>query len=426
MDPLDQRAHGLSLADCAEIMSMMSLLRTEHGEPGYHEPFQQFLRSRGTTENGWATAYNHWYQQMQADPALAAKFHTFMSQYHARQITAQQPDVSGDALEGLSLEAYAKISARSQTGAAIEGLVAAEGLTMDQWQRGQAAWTAKMSSCSPSDPILMQYGQLYQQWAPNHQASMEAATEAHLADAARREGRADGMSAELTLDNAATFFDHDDVRVRARGVREMIRIWELQEDARDAHMHALTQRAFDAAIAILHYGAGEEQPGYFALSEDVNAMDIHAWSAMHEQEETHQGTPDLVHGALKDLAGEGFLTAEQNETAKQAVAYAIERMTPRDDYVRQVFEITTDPMKRTSLRSLMDDYTSTLEDLAETLEDWDYTGPDEEDSAADVPPPVSAQPAHQPPAPADDPQADLLALLKSLPVLGDLLRMLGL
>jgi hypothetical protein len=425
MDPLDQKVHGLSLADCAEIMSMMTLLKTDHGEQGHREPFLQFLRSRGTTENGWVTAYNHWYQQMQADPQLAAKFHGYMSSFHTRQLAARQPDVSGDALEGVTLEAYAKISAQSQTGAAVEGLVAGEGLTMEQWQRGQAAWGQRMGQVSPTDPLIIQYGQLYQKWAPNHQASMEAATAAHLEDAARREGRADGMGKELTLANAAEFFDHADPRVRANGVREMIRIWELQEDSRDATMHAMTQRAHDAAVALLTHGAGDEFVGYQALSGGVDAMDIHAWSAMHEQEQAQQSTTDLVHGSLKDLAGEAFMTAAQSAQAQQSVSQAIARLQPRHQRVQQAFQSATDQTKRASLRSLMDDYAQTLEDLQETLDDWDHTPP-EEASAAPAAASATTESTSTEVATAPAQDDGIIGILKSLPVIGDILKMLGL
>ena len=431
MDPLEQRVNGYSLADNAEIMSMMSLLKAEHGEPGYHPHFLQFLRSRGWTEAAWMESYNHWYAQMQANPDLAAKFHTFMSQHHTRQLTARQPDVSGDALEGVSLEAYAKISARSQTGAAIEGLVAAEGLTMDQWMRGQAAWGQRMGSVSPSDPILLQYGQLYQKWSPNHAASMEAATAAHLREAGEREGRGGGMSQDLTLDNAHQFFEHADLRVRVRGVRELIRIWELQDDLRDDRARQLVQHAYEVAVHVLQYGAGEDKPGYMALTQHVDAMDIHAWSAMHNQEDEQHGTTDMVWGALQDLAGAEFMSPAQNEAAQQAIRQAIARVQPRAQRVEQAFQGVRDETKRASIRSLMDDYRQLLEDLTEALEDWDYEGP--QAAAGPSPAPSSSPaPAAAPSAPqtavapAKKPDDPILAMLKSLPIIGDLLKMLGL
>lgn len=423
MDPLDQKRNGYSLADCAEIMTQMSVLKTEHGEPGYRAPFQVFLRGKGLTEDRWAHVYNDWHQVMEADHALAAKFHTYMAQVRQRQLLSNQPNISGEAMEGLSLEAYAKISAQSQTGAVIEQLVAAEGLTMDQWQRGQAAWGQRMSSSSPTDPVIIQYGQLYQKWSPNHQASMEAATERILADHAEQQGQGGGMSMALDLDNAPQFFAHDDVRVRARGVREMIRIWELNEDERDARMHQLTQQAFDEALRILNQGAGADRPGFDALSGSPADLDIHAWSAMVDQEHAQHGTSDLVYDPLKDLAGEKFMSAQQNQAAQAALRQAITRLQPRAQKVNELFGQVSDELQRTQLRSLIDDYRETLADMQSALDDWDHSGPEGAPASAG---PASAGPSGALAQQEQQAESGLLAVLKSLPIIGNILRALGL
>lgn len=433
MDPLDEKRNGYSLADIAEVMNQMTELKTNHGEPGYLAPFQQFLRSKGLTQVTWVDVYNDWNDEMNANPGLAAKFHGYMAQVRNREMISKQPNVSGESMEGVSLESYAKISAQIQTGAVVEQLIAAEGISMDQWQRGQAAWGTKMSQCSPTDPIILQFGQLYQKWSPNHQASMEAATERVLSDAADKEGRGDGMSKELTMDNAAEFFDHADVRVRARGTREMIRVWELNWNDRDARMKKLTQRAFDEAVRILNEGPGNDRPGITALQGPVDAVEIHAWSAIADQEEAQQGTSDLVYGPLKDLANEAFMTPQQNETAQNAVRKAIARLQPREKMVQQAFAGATDELKRVQLRSLVDDYRETLSDMAEALEDWDYTGPEEsqESSASSSSSPSASAPSSQASAPSTalaKPQAesDFMTMLKSLPIIGQILRALGL
>ena len=397
MDPLDEKRNGYSLADVAEIMNQMSVLKTEHGEPGYRAPFQQFLRSKGLTEETWAHVYNDWHQAWEADPALAAKFHTYMAQVRQRQMLSQQPNVSGESMGGVSLEAYAKISAQIQTGAVVEQLVAA-------------------------DPIIVQFGQLYQKWSPNQQASMEAATERILADHADQEGRGGGMSKALDMDNAPEFFEHADVRVRARGVREMIRIWELNWDDRDARMQQLTQRAYDEAVRILQHGAGEDRPGLVSLAEPPDGVDIHRWSAMVEQEQTQQDTSDLVYGSLKDLAGEKFMSPAQNDAAKAAVQQAIARLEPRARKVEELFGQVSDELKRTQVRQLIDDYRETLEGMREALDDWDHTGPE-------AAPPTATAPSAPAPSSAlatPEPDSGLIALLKSLPIIGNLLRMLGL
>ncbi len=423
MDPLEQKRNGYSLRDCADVMNQMSVLKTELGEPGYVAPFQQFLRSKGLTENTWAQVYNDWHQVMENDPTLGAQFHTYLAQVRQRQMMAKQPNVAGESMEGLSLESYAKISAQSQTGAAVEGLVAGEGISMEQWQRAQAAWGQRMGSCSPTDPVMIQFGQLYQKWSPNHQAAMEAATAVHLADAAASQGRGGGMSKELTLDNADEFFDHADVRVRARGVREMIRIWDLNSNDRgDARMLALTQRAYDEAFRILSHGAGEDRPGMMALQGSPDAMDIHAWSKLADDEEAHQGTTDLVYGPMKDLACEKYMTPEQNEAAKQVVRHAIERLRPRAERVNQLFPQASDELKKVQLRQLVDDYRETLSDLQEALDDWEYNGPE----SAVVAAVAASSPVSMPAVAVRAPSTGIMGILKSLPIIGPLLRMLGL
>lgn len=426
MDPLLEKRNGYSLEDCAEVMNRMSVLKTEYGEPGYRAPFQQFLRSKGLTDDSWAHVWNDWWQVMEGDPQLGAKYHSYMGQVRQRQMMASQPNVAGDAMEGVTLETYAKISAQSQTGAAVEGLVAGEGLSMDQWLRGQAAWGQRMGSSSPTDPIMIQFGQLYQKWSPNHQAMVEASTAAALADAADKGGRGGGMSKALTLDNAHEFFDHADVRVRARGVREMIRVWELSWNDRNPRMHELTQRAYDEALRILNYGAGDDRPGIAALQAPPDAVDIHTWSKIADDEEAQQGTTDLVYGSLKDLAAEKFMTPEQDQAAIAAVQYAYQRLQPRAQRVEQTFPQATDELKRVQLRSLMDDYRETLEGLQEAVSDWSYAGPEQASPAAAVNYGAPSVPSVSLATPTPPTSGGLMFVLKRLPLIGNILRMLGL
>lgn len=419
MDPLEEKRNGYSLADCAEIMVNWTDLKTEHGEPGYTPYFQQFLRSKGLTENGWAHVWNEWHQVTEKDPSLSAKFHVYMSQVQQRRLIAKQPNVSGDVLGGLSLEQYAKISAQSQTGAAVEGLVAGEGLTMEQWHAGQAAWGAKMGSISPTDPIMLQYGQLYQKWAPNHQAMMEATTEAVLS-----EGLENGIrvGSSFNIEDADAFFGHSDIRVRAQGTRSMIFLFErTQEEERDAHMRQLTQRALDTGLKILHEGAGPVA-GLMGLPQAPDAVDIHTWSKLVEEEQLHQGEISVVIDPIKDLAAAKFMTPAQNETAKAAMQQAIAFLEPRAAKVNELFPQVTDQLKKVQVRQLMDDYRETLNDLRSALEDWEYADPSapKEESASDR---AAAQHA-QIMARKNAPETGIFAILKRLPIIGPILRML--
>ena len=262
MDPLEEKRNGYSLADCAEIMVAWTDLKTQHGEPGYKPHFQQFLRGKGLTENQWANVWNDWHQVTEKDPSLGAKFHVYMGQVRQRSIISQQPNVSGESEGGVSLEAYAKISAQIQSGAVVEQLVAAEGLTMDQWQAGQAAWGQRMSQSSPTDPIMMQYGQLYQKWAPNHQASMEAATEAVLSEGLEN---GVGLGISVTWDCAEDFFKHSDIRVRSQGVRQTIHMFERESEP-DEEKRRIATLAFDTGLKIMNEGPGNV-PGLMNLNQ---------------------------------------------------------------------------------------------------------------------------------------------------------------
>lgn len=428
-DLLDEKRNGYSLADCAEILMEHTELHTEHGERGYKPHFLRFLRSKGLTEGQWVEVWNDWCRAMDADPALAARFNGYEAQAQQRRRIAKQPNVSTESMGGVTLEQYARISAQVQTGAAIQGLVAAEGLTMDDWQAGQTAWASRMGQCSPTDPILLQYGQLYQKWSPNHQAMMEASTQAILENEANKQGRGGGMSKVLTMENAQEFFGHDDIRVRARGVREMVRIWDLSWDDRDAAMKALTMQAFEEGLRILEAGSGGQ--GVMALQPGpgLDAMDIHAWSARIEEEQTEQGSVDLVLSPMKDLAAEAALTAPQNEAAQAAIRKAILRLQPRAERASAVCDHVRDEFRRIEARQVIDDYRETLSDAVEVLDEWEYNPPEE---AASEPMPASrgtsaSRPTTQPTAKAPPAASDggFMALLKSLPILGDLLRALG-
>lgn len=436
MDPLEVKRNGYSLADCAEIMRNHSAIKLEHGELQFQAPWQQYLRSQGLTESQWAHVWNDWWQVLNADASLAAKFHTYQSQATVRGMAASQPNVSQSALEGVTLEQFAKIGALIQAGQDPSALLQAERLSMAQWQRGQAAWGQTMGSISPTDPVMLQYALLYQKYNPmipqagGGAVSMEEATEHVLDEHAQIHGN---RAIEVTLENAESeFFASPIVRHKARGVRAILNLWDRSSSRRasDTNLQRVTRKAYDLSIEILDVGPGNGPGtgrGYEGVSGSVDPMDIHTWSDLHTQEEAFTDTVQTVLSAFKDLAAAEFMTPAQSEQSKAALAKAIQRLTPRKARVEELFRGTRDVTKKTSLRTLLDEYTSVLNDLAEAISDWSYQ-----------PPEPIAQPNLQPSAPMfapaapssamamAAPQSPLMALLRSLPFLRAILRMLGL
>lgn len=437
MDVLDQKRNGYSLADCADIMRMHSSLKLEHGELGYRGPWQELLRSKGLTEDRWAHVWNDWWQVMQADPSVAAKFHTYSAQSAVRHMTANQADVSQQAMEGVTLEQFAKIGALSQAGQDAATLVATEGLSMDQWLRGQAAWGQKMGTISPTDPIMLQYGMLYQKYnatiptVGGGAVSMEQATEQILDRHLQIQGN---RGIEVTLENAESeFFSSPIVRHKARGVRAILNLWDRSWDGRASNpaLKRATQQAYEICIDLLTNGPGNGPgtgPGYESVRGSADPMDIHQWGDTHTQEEAYPDTIQTILSAFKDLAAAQLMTPAQSEQSKAALARAIERLAPRKDRVDELFRGTQDVTKKTSLRSLLDEYTSVLGELQETIDDWSYEGPEgASQDVASAPPdfPSAASPGSSMTV-SEPSSGGLLALLKSLPIIGQILKALGL
>ena len=141
------------------------------------------------------------------------------------------------------------------------------------------------------------------------------------------------------------------------------------------------------------------------------------------QEEEFQTECSVVLDPLKDLAGEKFLTPQQNDAAMAAVRNAITRLEPREAQVNALFPQVTDQLKKVNVRQLMDDYRELLSELREALEDWSYEAPGSEEPAA----PSGADQAAAIRARHEQKQQDsgIIKILKGLPIIGNILRMLG-
>ena len=441
MDPLDEKRNGYSLSDCADILQRHGEIKLEFGELAFAEPWQQFLRSKGLTEATWADVWNDWREVIEADNALAAKFHTYRSQLGVRAMTAGQANVAGEALGGVTLEQYAKINALTAAGKNTDELVAEEGLTMDQWLQGQAAWAEKMGAISPTDPIMLQFGQLFQKYNQNvptegGSASMEQIAESVLDKESQIQG---DRSVKVTLENAATeFFASPIVRHRARGTREVLNLWDRSGD-RDSNpsLRNATQGAYDVCIDLLENGPGSGPgtgPGFDAVTGAVDDLDIHKWSDIYTEEEANVDPIQTVISAFRDLASAEFMSPQQSERSKSAIRAAIQRLEPRKNRTEALFGQASDTLKKTQLRTLLDEYVSLLQELDETVSDWSYQGPESSSAASSASASVGGSPSAASAASSassgsmttTSEESPLMAILKRLPIIGQILRALGL
>ena len=174
-----ERIHGLTLHQCAEIMAKDSALKSQYGERAYKPYFQQYLASRGASENTFAHAWNAWHTRMESDPSgqLYARFSTMQREAMQRSMFADVPDQTRDARAGVTLEAYAEIMAGISAGKDYTTLLQKHGIQSAQWQQAQNEWTAALAA-DVHHHLTTQYGQLYAQYTPGFQQNMEASTAA--------------------------------------------------------------------------------------------------------------------------------------------------------------------------------------------------------------------------------------------------------
>lgn len=401
----NERIYGFTMRDCAEIMSKDGELKAQYGEPAYKPHFQQYLLSRGVDESAFAHAWNGWWQRMNSDPSgqLHARFATIQQQLTMQAHMADVPDASQDAKAGVTLELYAKLMAHLQQGHDVEQLLAQHGLSMPQWQQAQAEWNAAMAA-DVNHHLTTQYGQLYAQYTPGFQQQMEAQTAAIMA--ADYEQRAAGIDDEpeedYTFDKALEELQSAKPATRYAAAHHLANFWDIgdKDDPRLA-------RAFEAIPVML--------------------------DCLERHDEFTVSDAEAAAGDLCMFAEEGGLTREQAEEVKGAMQRCLARGEETLETLRAAFAPIANKAvpERVRMQSQIQDYTSLCEELRDKLEDFDDNlklrgagghagGMPAQESTAMVVKSKSGKPSKS------GGGGGFFGLLKSLPLIGFLLRALGL
>lgn len=393
-----EELHGLSLRDCAEVMSKDSGLRAQHGERAYKPHMNAWLQGRGWSEAQWAEAWNAWWSRMENDPSgqLHAQFAMLQQEAVQSAHLADIPDASDDAKEGVTLDTYAMLMARAAAGDDVEALVAEAGLTWDQWQRAQAAWNLAMSQ-DVDHHLTTQYGQLYAKHTPGFQQQMQQQVAAQMAaHHAAQDDDDDEPDEEYTFADMVRELDDAVARTRYTAAHHVANQWDIGE--RDDALDAAARRAVSLAFECLGHFDQDTVSEAEALASD-----------------------------LQMFASEGFFSAEQGAEAKSALDAGLARARAELSRHEEALAPVRDKAvpERVRLQMAVQDHLSLVEELTSIVEDWEVAEPSEESEPAPV---VAAGTAEvgttqsAPPAVVDE---GLVGILKGLPVIGDLLRMLG-
>ena len=398
---MDEQIHGLSMRDCAEIMSKDGELKAQHGEPAYKPHFHQYLAARGIDENTWAHSWNGWWTRMQSDPSgqLHAKFSTMQQQLTMQAHMGDVRDMSQDAHEGVTLDTYAQVMAKIAGGEDANAVVAAAGLSMDQWQKGNAAWTAAMSA-DTDHHITTQYGTLYAKYTPGFQQNMEDQVAAIMAQdhAERAAGRPDEPEKEYTFADMLREMDDPTPNTRWTAAHHVCNTWDIG-DKSDPALDAAAKKAYGLLNECL------EQHNEFTVS--------NAESAARD---------------LTTFAAEGFLSPEQAADSKGNMERCLGRAREQLATVEAAFAPIRDKAvpERVRMQSQIQDYTSLVEELTEMISEWDdnYSAPSAGGVAA-----AASMASGGGGGAAIQPTSDgggILDILKQLPIIGNILRALGL
>lgn len=397
--------HGVTLQDAAEIFSKDGELKAEHGERAYRSHFVRYLQGRGLDEATFAAAWNGWWARMEADPSgqLHARFAMMQQELVQQAHLADVPDASQSAFDGLTLETYARLMAEAQQGHDLQQLVTAAGLTWAQWQRGQAAWNEAMAA-DVNHHITTQYGQLYAKYMPGFREQMQGQTAAIMAGRhAQNEGAAmqdDEPEREYTFDDA---------------LREVASSKPLERWAAAHHLF----RFYDI-------GDPDSNP---RLREALRAIPV-AIECLERHDEYTVSNAESLATDLSTLAGAGGMTRAQADDAHGALQRCLARAQERLETLHAAFAPIRNKAvpERVKMQSAIQDYTSLVETLESLVAAWAENARFDTGSGGASAPSFGAAPSGR--ALARSAEADagggFLAMLKGLPVIGAILRALGL
>jgi hypothetical protein len=406
-----EQIHGLTLRHCAEIIAKDGALRAEHGERGYKPYLHQFLATKGVDENTFAHAWNAWHARMESDPSgqLYAKYSTMQGEFMQQVAFADVPDMTQDAKGGVTLDAYAEISAGIAGGKDYTALLQKHGLDHARWQQAQSAWTAAMAA-DVNHHITTQYGQLYAKYTPGFQQNMEASTASIMAAnyAERTMGLDDEPEREYTFDDMLGEMQSNARPTRWKAAHHIMNRWDI---------------------------AGSMERAAPTLAQPIKR----AYELAHECIESHDeftvSDAEALSEDLQMLASEGYMSAAMSSDSQGAIGRCLSRGQDHLGTLRAGFAPIADKAvpERYKMQSAIQDYESLTETLAEILEEWEdnYRAP-EAAQPAQGQQPFGQQPspsmahsqslAHATPAQSNG----LLDILRKLPLIGNLIRLLGL
>ncbi len=397
---------GVSMDTAAEIMSKHGELTAQHGERSFEPHFNAFLAEKGIQPGTWAEAWNGWWARMQADPTgkLHASFSTMQRKYLSQAHMADIPDASQDEKAGVSLDMYAMMMAKIAGGGDPEALLAENGLNMQQWQDAQKGWNDAMAA-DVNHHLTSQYGTLYAKHTPGFYEKMEAQTAAIMADnhAERAAGIPDEPEVEYTFEDMVRELDDPKPNTRWSAAHHVLNRWDIG-DRDDPALVAAAKKAHTLALDCV------EQHNEFTIS--------NAESCAND---------------LSLLASEGFMTVDEASDAEGGIGRCLERGKEKLNTLLIAFEPIRDKAvpERVTMQSQIQDYESLVETLTDLLEDWEsnYSAPQTASAASSSSPssPMTAPSGSTQMQTQDDSGGDdIFSVLKRIPIIGDILRALGL
>lgn len=413
----DQKIHGLSLRDCAEIMAQDGALKAQYGERHYKPHLNQYLATKGVNEQIYAHAWNAWHTRMESDPSgqLYARFSTMQQSAMQRAHMADVPDMTTDRRAGVSLESYAAIMAGIAGGKDYTTLLQEHGIDTAQWQQAQNEWTAAMAA-DVNHHITTQYGQLYAKHTPGFQQNMEAQTAGIMSG--RYVERSMGLTPdepeqEYELEHMIADMQSQMPRKRWEGAHHIMNQWDIAGP---------TARVAPPLVEAI-------QKAYTLSIEALEQHDEHTTS------EAEALAEDLLM-----LASQGYLNAMMASEATGAMQRALNRAKERHWNLRSAFDPIANQAvpERVKLQSAIQDHESLIETLRETLEEWgeafvpsggqqQASASESEASSGPFPNSTASAPSAEHTVNVGTAQAvGLMATLRQLPVVGDLIRMMGL
>ncbi len=393
---MEDAIHGLTMKDCAEIMSKDGELKAQYGERDYKPHLDQYLAGRSVDQNTWAQAWNGWWERMEADPSgqLHAKFSMMQQELTMKAHMADVPDASQDAKEGVTLDVYAQIMAKIAGGEDADAVLGAQGIPMDQWQRAQEAWNAAMAA-DTDHHLTTQYGMLYAKYTPGFQQQMQDQTAAIMAQrhAERAEGVDDEPEVEYTFEDAVAELDSPKPNTRWTAAHHVANFWDIGDRDEDPRLNDAAKKTIPLMIDCLE----------------------------HHDEFTASDAESLARD-LCTFASEGFLGAQADD-AKHAMEMCLGRAQEKLATLKAAFAPIADKAvpERVRMQASIQDYTSLTEELEEMVSEWD-----ENLGEAPAPSASSASSGGAALATSGGGGGGFLDVLKRLPVIGAILRMLGL